>query len=230
MIRYLLLAKDFFLRNFHMKLTSVLLALLLWVAINGEPQSAIVLKVPLEYRNYPKGIEVLGDTLNTVDVRLSASSSLIKRLDPADIAAVINLSDWSLGERTYSITPDNIRVPHGASLTKITPNKVRLKFEPTRRKIVEIRPRITGKLAEGYEIESVLSHPGEVQIEGPEGHLTAIEFVSTDSVDVSGRSDSFETRAHLYVEDQLVRFPKEQETTVEVIITPLPVQKNDIRK
>jgi YbbR domain-containing protein len=230
MIKYLLAAKNFFLRNFHLKLTSVLLALLLWVAINGEPQSAIVLKVPLEYRNYPKGIEVLGDTLNTVDVRLSASSSLIKRLDPTDIAAVIDLSDWSLGERTYSITSENIRIPHGVSLTKVTPNKVRLKFEPTRRKTVEIRPRITGKVAEGYDIESVLSHPSETQIEGPEGHLTGVDIVSTDSVDVSGRSESYETRAHLYIEDQLVRFPKEQETTVEVIITPLPVQKNDIRK
>jgi YbbR domain-containing protein len=230
MIKYLLLAKNFFLRSFHLKLTSVLLALLLWIAINGEPQSAIVLKVPLEYRNYPKGIEVLGDTLNTVDVRLSASSSLIKRLDPADIAAVIDLSDWSLGERTYSITTDNIHLPHGATLTKITPNKVRLKFEPTRRKTVEIRPRITGKVAEGNRIDSVLSHPSEVEIEGPEGHLSAIDFVSTDSVDVSGRSDSYETRAHLYVEDQLVRFPKEQETTVELIIMPVTVQKNEVRK
>jgi len=35
MIRYLYPLKDFFLKNFHLKLISVLLALLLWITING---------------------------------------------------------------------------------------------------------------------------------------------------------------------------------------------------
>jgi hypothetical protein len=32
------------------------------------------------------------------------------------------------------------------------------------------------------------------------------------------------------VEYHLLRFPKEQETTVELIIMPLTVQKNEVRK
>ena len=81
MIRYLVPIKDFFVTNFNLKLTSVSLALLLWVTINGEPKSEIKFRVPLEYRNLPKGIEVLDDTVNAIDVRLSASSSMIKRLE-----------------------------------------------------------------------------------------------------------------------------------------------------
>ena len=84
MIRYLYPLKDFFLKNFHLKLISVLLALLLWITINGEPKSEISFKVPLEYRNPPKGIEVMDDTVNAIDIRLSASTSLVKRLEATD--------------------------------------------------------------------------------------------------------------------------------------------------
>ena len=84
--------------NFHFKVISVLLACMLWGAINNEPQSVAVFKVPLIFRNYPRGTEVTGDTISALDVRVTASSGIIKRLDPGDISAFVDLSDWSLGE------------------------------------------------------------------------------------------------------------------------------------
>jgi YbbR domain-containing protein len=225
MIRYFHSLKDFFLKNFHLKLISVSLALLLWVTINGEPKSEISFKVPLEYRNPPKGIEVMDDTVNAIDVRLSASTSLIKRLEATDITAAIDLSEWNPGERTYSISAANIRVPFGVSITKITPNKVRLKFEPTQEKAVDIRPRVIGRVAEGYRVESINCQPGATRIEGPGGHLSAIRFISTDSIDISGRSESYKMRVHLFVEDPLVRLSDDQQTSVEVVIVPVALGK-----
>ncbi|PYV43260.1 MAG: hypothetical protein DMG06_11305 [Acidobacteria bacterium] len=225
MIRYLYPLKDFFLKNFHLKLISVLLALLLWITINGEPKSEISFKVPLEYRNPPKGIEVMDDTVNAIDIRLSASTSLVKRLEATDITAAIDLSDWNLGEKTYSISNVNIRVPFGVSITKITPNKVRLRFEPTQEKTVDIRPRVIGKVADGYRVDSINCQPSATRIEGPGGRLSAIRFVSTDGIDVSGRAESYKMRVHLFVEDPLVRLSGDQQTSVEVVIVPVPVGK-----
>jgi YbbR domain-containing protein len=224
-IRYLVPIKDFFATNFHLKLTSVLLALLLWVTINGEPKSEIRFRVPLEYRNLPKGIEVLDDTVNAIDVRLTASSSMIKRLEATDITAAIDLSDWSYGEKTYSISAANIRIPYGVGVTKITPNKVRLRFEPTEHKTVPIRARAIGKAADGHRVNSISCQPSSAEIEGPEGHLSAVHFVSTDSIDISGRSESFIKRVNLFVEDPLLRLPKIQQTTVEITIVPMSAGK-----
>ena len=218
---YLLLLKNLFLRNFHLKLISVLLALLLWITINGEPKSEVGFRAPLEYRNSPDGIEVLGELANSVDVRVSASSSVVKQLDAGDISVVIDLSDWSLGERTYSITSANIRIPFGIKITKITPNKVRLRFEPTRHKTVDIRPRILGKIAPGYRLSAVSCQPATVAIEGPEAHLATIFFVSTDSIDLTDRTESFKPKVHLYVDDPLVRFSREHQTNVEIVIVPM---------
>ena len=225
MIRYIVPIRNFFATNLHLKLTSVFLALLLWVTINGEPKSEIRFRVPLEYRNLPKGIEVLDDTVNTIDVRLSASSSMIKRLESSDITAAIDLSDWSYGEKTYSISANNIRIPYGVGVTKITPSKVRLRFEPTGHKTVPIRARAIGRTADGHRVDLISCEPSSAEIEGPEGHLSAVHFVSTDSIDISGRSEGFVKRVNLFVEDPLLRLSKIQQTDVEMRIVPSSVEK-----
>src|SRR5215510_4358017 len=137
MIVWLRYFRNLLLRNLQLKLVSLTLAVLLWIALNSEPKSEIGLKVPVEFRNSPKGVEVLGET-NTVDVRLSASSSIVKRIDASEVTASIDLSDWASGERTYSLGESNLSVPFGVTVTKITPNKIRLRFETTERKIVKV--------------------------------------------------------------------------------------------
>jgi YbbR domain-containing protein len=211
--------RNLLVRNLQLKVVSLTLAVLLWVALIGEPKSEIGLKVPLEFRNSPKGVEVLGET-NAVDIRLSASSSIVKRIDASEVTASIDLSEWTPGERTYSLSESNLTVPFGVAVTKITPNKIRLRFEATERKIVRVHPRILGKPAEGQIVKAVLCQPDKAELEGPASHLLPLESVSTDSLDISGRSSTFSARLHLYVEDPLVRLAADQETRVEVTIAP----------
>jgi YbbR domain-containing protein len=180
----------------------------------------------LEYRNPPKGIEVLDDNVNAIDVRLSGPSRLVRRLEATDISAAIDLSDWNAGERTYSISPDNLHVPYGVNVTTITPNKVRLSFESTQHKVVPIRPRLVGKVAEGFLVDTVECHPSLAQIEGPGGHLSAVQSISTDSIDVDGRSESFKRVVSLFIEDPLVRFSTDPETNVEIKIVPASLGKD----
>jgi len=130
MILWLRYFRNLLLRNLQLKVVSLTLAILLWIALTGEPKSEIGLKVPLEFRNSPKEVEVLGET-NAIDIRLSASSSIVKRIDASEVTASIDLSDWTPGERTYSLGGSNLSVPFGVAVTKITPNKIRLRFEPT---------------------------------------------------------------------------------------------------
>jgi len=219
MILWLRYFRNLLLRNLQLKIVSLTLAILLWIALNIEPRSEIGLRVPLEFRNSPKEVEVLGET-NTVDVRLSASSSIVKRIDASEVTASIDLSDWAAGERTYSLSESNLSVPFGVAVTKITPNKIRLRFEKTERKIVRIQPRILGKPAGDQTVISIVCEPDRAELEGPASHLAPVEWISTDSLDVSGRSSTISARLHLYVEDPLVRLTADQETRVEVTITP----------
>jgi hypothetical protein len=218
--RYLVVFRDLLFRNFSLKLTSLLLSLLLWIALNGEPKSEVAFKIPLEFRNTPSKVEVLSDSVNMVDIRVLATSSLVKRINPSEISAIVNLSNWSLGERTYQLTGENIRLPFGAIVTKITPNKIRLRFEPTHQKSVEIRPRVVGRPAAGYGVALVSCVPPRAEIEGPASHLENIQFVYTDSVDITDRYSKVDRSVQVYAEDPIVRIVKQQEVLVEVNIIP----------
>ena len=200
-------------------MVSLTLAVLLWIALNVEPKSEIGLNVPLEFRNSPKGVEVLGET-NSVDIRLSASSSIVRRIDASAVTASVDLSEWAPGERTYSLGESNLTVPFGVAVTKITPNKIRLRFEHTKQRVVRIDPRILGRPAEGYVVAAVACEPDKAELEGPASYLARVESVSTDALDISGRSSTFSARLHLYIEDPLVRLTADQETQVQIAIVP----------
>jgi hypothetical protein len=204
MILWLRYFRNLLLRNLQLKVVSLTLAILLWIVLNSEPRSEIGLRVPLEFRNSPKEVEVLGET-NTVDVRLSASSSIVKRIDASEVTASIDLSDWAAGERTYSLSESNLSVPFVLIANHSS-------FEKTERKIVRIQPRILGKPAGDHTVTSIVCEPDRAELEGPASHLAPVAWISTDSLDVSGRSSTFSVRLHLYVEDPLVRLTADQET------------------
>jgi len=114
----------------------------------------------------------------------------------------------------------SVSVPFGISVSKITPNKVRLRFEPTEHKIVDIHPKIIGKPQEGYEVTAITCAPNQTQLEGPASHLVSVQDISTDSLDISGRSSNLSSKLHLFVDDPLVRLIGNHESLVEVSIAP----------
>jgi hypothetical protein len=49
--------------------------------------------------------------------------------------------------------------------------------------------------------------------------------VSTDSIDINGRSESFVKRVNLFVEDPLLRLSTIQQTNVEINIVPFSAER-----
>ncbi len=222
MSRYLKVLTSLVLDNPGLKLSSLLLALLLWVALNGEPRSdsEVGFRIRLQYL-MPSHLELVDDPTNSVDVRLRAASSLLSKLDSSDISVGIDLANAEPGERVYSITPTDIAVPPGVRVTHITPSTVRLNLQPTVSKEVEIDPRIVGQVNDGYQLQSVIPRPDRVVVEGPGERVSGMTRVTTESIDVTGRSISFVARVRLDAEDGVVRFPQGRQIQVEIAIEPL---------
>ena len=67
-------------QNLALKIVSVILAALLWLIVSGEQTVERVLRIPLEYTNIPAQLELVGDPLTVVDVRVRGSSGTLGRL------------------------------------------------------------------------------------------------------------------------------------------------------
>src|SRR5512138_629976 len=93
-------------RHLGLKVLAIALAVLLWLTVAGEHVVERSVRVPLEFRNIPQQLEIVGDPPSSVDVRLRGSSALLSRLEPGEIVAVLDLSAARPGSRLFHLRND----------------------------------------------------------------------------------------------------------------------------
>ena len=141
-----------------LRVASLALAVVLWVIIAGRDTAERGLTVPVELRNVPPDLEITGDPVNTVDVRLRASPGLIESLDPAQVLAAIDLERCGGGRAHHP--PHGGADPGSPSASGSSRSRRRssrsISSGPSS-KTVPVRPRILGRPARGYEVADVMS-------------------------------------------------------------------------
>ena len=191
--------------NFPLKAVSLTLAIMLWYVIAGEKTSEMGLTVPVELQNVPPELELTGDPVNAVQVRLRASPGVIQRLGPGDVSAQIDLAGLDEGERIVHLTAGSMRVPFGVKVVKITPSIITLHFERTLAKAVPVRPRLIGRPAEGHEVAELGSDPATIRLAGPKSRVQEVESAFTEPVSVDGARTSLVDEVNIGLEDPLLR-------------------------
>jgi hypothetical protein len=191
--------------NAPLRLASLVLAAGLWFVIAGKQTAERGIPVPVELRNVPRDLEMTGDAVNAVDVRVRASPGLINSLDSGKLLATIDLAGAEEGERIVQLTPATIQVPFGFRIVKITPSLLTLNLERTQRKAIPVRPRVIGRPAPGFEVAEVASDPAEVRVAGPRSRVQEIESAFTEPVSVEGADRTLSEIVNVGLEDPLLR-------------------------
>lgn len=207
--------------NLGVKLASLGLASLLWLVIAGEKTSEMGLAVPVELQNFPIDLELTGEPVNVVEVRLRASPGVIQQLVPGQLSAQVDLAGAGEGERIVHLSEAAIRVPFGVQVVKITPAILRLQFERTLQKVVPIRPRLIGRPEAGFEVGQVLAEPAQVQVAGPRGRVHEIESAFTEPVALEGASRDVSEEVSIGLEDPTLRIQGRSRVQVRVQIRAL---------
>lgn len=127
-------------RHLGLKTVALALATLLWLSVAGEHIVERIMRVPLEFRNIPSELEVVGDPPATVDVRLRGSSGLLSRLEGTDVVAVIDLATARPGSRLFHIRNDEVRAPYGVEVAQVVPGTLAIELEKSATRIVPIVP------------------------------------------------------------------------------------------
>jgi hypothetical protein len=192
-------------RDWPLRLASLGLAAGLWFVIAGRQTAERGLPVPLELRNVPRDLELTGDPVNSVDVRLRASPGLIDSLDAGKVRATIDLAGAREGETIVQLAPDQVHVPFGFRVVKITPSLLTLNLEATQRKRVPVRPRLIGRPAPGFEVAKVASDPAEVEVTGPRSRVQEVESAFTEAVSVDAARETVQRQVNVGLEDPLLR-------------------------
>ncbi len=191
--------------NVPLKLVSLGLAALLWFVIAGEKTSEMGVSAHLELQNFPKDLEVTGEPVDTVEVRLRASPGLIQRIGPGDVSAQVDLAGLQEGEHIVHLTDKSIRMPFGVKVVKITPSILTLNLEKTLQKVVPVRPRLVGRPAPGFEVGEVVADPRDVRIAGPRSRVQEVESAYTEPLSIDGAENTVTDVVNMGLEDPMLR-------------------------
>lgn len=211
-------------RNFGLKVLALALAILLWLTVAGEHVVERSLRVPLEFRNIPETLEIVGNAPDTVDVRVRGSSALLSRMQPGEIVAVLDLAGTRSGSRLFHLRADEVRAPFGVEVAQVIPSTLALDIEKSARRQVPIVPATEGDPAPGYVVGKISSEPATVEIVGPESRVRQVAEATTEPVPIKDAKARVRDGVTVGVVDTSVRLAQPQNAQVTVEIWPAPVE------
>jgi len=212
-------------RNLGLKILAIALSSLLWLTVAGEHVVERSLRVPLEFRNMPKPLEIVGNTPDTIDVRVRGSSAELTRLQPGEIVAVLDVSGARSGARLFQIRPDDVRAPFGVEVTQVVPSTLALELEQSARRRVPVVPALDGQPAPGFVVGTKTVEPATVEIIGPESRVRQVPEATTEPVPIRGASARVRDRVNVGVIDSAVRLAEPTAAQVSVEIWRAPVER-----
>jgi YbbR domain-containing protein len=206
-------------RNIGLKFLSICIAALLWLVVAGDRVVERAMRVPIEFQNLPQGLEIVGDPLEAVDVRLRGSSGTLGRLVPGDTSAVIDLRSARPGRRLFHITSAQVKVPYGLDVVQVAPATLPIAFENSAIRVVQVRPSVEGRPAPGYELGAITTDPATVEVVGPETALRGLDEAMTEPVSVANATRPVREVVTVGVADPSVRLrtPQTAAVTVQIV-------------
>ena len=177
--------------NWGIKLLSMGLALTLWFYVTSKGKTEMTLTIPLELRNIPQDMAVVGDVAGSLEVRVQGQERALRDVSIGKkVVGVADLSMARIGENTVRISPDDIRRPPGVAVTYLSPTDIKVKLEPLVRKTFRLRPVLHGAPAAGYRLAKISASPVNITVEGPSGVIETLESLQTMPIDIQGAKES----------------------------------------
>ena len=211
--------KRYVVQNLFLKVLSLLLASLLWLAISRDEQPAIVaIRAPIVFQHVPQLLEISTESIPEAQIRVRGPERTVRQLKTNEVQAEIDLAGVGAGERTFDLTAHQVRHPRDIEVLQVVPSQLHLAFDTRATRQVQIRPRVTGNFASGEQIVKVDTDPAQITIIGPRRHVERIDAATTDPIDASGTLGRGVFTTNVYVSDPMVQVEQAGSSRVTVMV------------
>lgn len=200
--------KDWFTKNWGLKLGSLIFACVLWVIVTNINDPVIQYKVsnvPVRFihtdviSSQGKVFDVLDGTDVIDQVTITAARSIIDSLSEQNIMAVADFNDLTMQE-TISIKLSTNKYNDKLESIKGNIDEVRLKIENKKTLSLALKATTTGEVSEGYLLGDITTDRNLVKISGPESVVSQIAKAGVD-VTVSDFTNNISTDADIKLYD-----------------------------
>lgn len=209
--------REYILNNLGLKILSLGIAVLLWLAVARQPVAEMAINVPVEFVNAPSDLEISSETIPQIQVRLRGAAGTLRDLKSSQIHATIDLANARPGERTYDLPPSRIHAPREVDVEQVIPSQFHISFDTRASRSVAVEPRVIGTTAPGYRLQDVTVEPAQITVAGPSHRLEGLQSVNTDPVDASGVIGRATFTTHAYISDPMLHLVTSSTVRVTVV-------------
>jgi YbbR domain-containing protein len=181
----------------RLKLLALLIVTVIWFGVAGQTRDAPItirnLSVALE--NVPPQLAITSSEPAQVDITVSGPEDELRDLrfevatQSSDLLAFADLANLTEGVQLPQLKVRGL--PEGVTLHRVEPNTVRVTLDPIETRSVPVDPLFAGTPPDGYKVTSVRFEPEVVTLSGPQSVIGKIERVTTTTVSLNNRSESF---------------------------------------
>lgn len=200
-----------------LKILAVALALSLWFFVTYRGQSEVVMDAYIEFKNVPKGMELLRQNANKVNINISGHERLLKTLSPMDVRVFVDMSNAKKGEAVYYLDKGNVVMPRTIKVLRIEPTSVKVTLDESTSKILAVKANIIGAPEKGYIVKSVEVNPSSVKTEGAKTEMARIAVLRTEPIDITGIDSDIIQNVRISTNGRNIR-TKVPEVTVKITI------------
>ncbi|MBM3788254.1 MAG: hypothetical protein FJW30_28290 [Acidobacteria bacterium] len=215
-----------FTENLGPKAMSLVIATLLWLAVVGERELSTAIDVPVEFRNFPKNLEVSNDAVNRVNLMISGPAGKMTDAILKEATVVVDLEEVNRpGERTFNLDGRTIRLPAGLQLERAVPTQIRMRFEERFARDVPVRIRYEGNPMPGFRIARQEVQPETLRIVGPRSRVERVNAVETDPVEMNGVIGELESKTSTFVDDPQVRIDGNSTVRIRLVLERIGMEQ-----
>ncbi len=180
--------QEFLRKDLVYKVSSILLAFLLWFYVTNLQNPTIdkTVSVPVVYNGLKQGL-VTGEKPSNIDIKIKGPSSVINPLVSKDIKAIVDLSQAKMGESSY---PVQVTLPSGTELISIKPAaSIKLQIDAITELQLSVKVKTINAVAQGYSGYDPVITPSRVVVRGAQQLLSSLEYAQV-TMDLNGATDN----------------------------------------
>jgi YbbR domain-containing protein len=189
--------RKIFLDDWMMKLIALVITLALWFGVSGlrESKTERLRNVSLNLR-VSNDLEITNSPVKEIDVVVTGDDRKIAQINKENLIVSLDLTESAAGDRSVQITPENINVdlPTGVKIVDIQPDRIAVKLERVEEREIPVKVETEGVLPDDFEIYQTLAVPAKVRVRAPESYIRSLDQISTEKIDLGGKSIDFTSR------------------------------------
>lgn len=184
--------------NVVVKLSSVVLAVIVWMMVQGEVTMEKVFHGVRYKLEMSPSMVVTARDVEVLRVTLVGPRDTMQEVTSRAIHIVQDLREMKApGLVRLSIAPEDIEVPQGVQVLDVHPKQLSITLDELVEKELPVKAQFVGKLEKGYQMKDFTINPSVVTVVGAKQKLEKLSAIETRPVILTGRTRSFVQTAPL---------------------------------